>query len=68
MLSACWLIGVYFLAVSSHKHGRLNTSVYGKGSTQWTFWWVEVNLSSSGGTLEYIKLDGPVQIAQLPLL
>ena len=27
MLSACWLIGTYFLAVSSHK--RLNTSVYG---------------------------------------
>ena len=31
MLSACWLIGAYFLAVSSHKHGRLNTSVYGIG-------------------------------------
>ena len=30
MLSACWLIGAYFLAVSSHKRGRLNTSVYGK--------------------------------------
>ena len=29
MLSACWLIGAYFLAVSSHKRGRLNTSVYG---------------------------------------
>ena len=29
MLSACWLTGAYFLAVSSHKHGRLNTSVYG---------------------------------------
>ena len=25
---ACWLIGAYFLAVSSHKRGRLNTSVY----------------------------------------
>ena len=23
MLSACWLIGAYFLAVSSHKRGRL---------------------------------------------
>ena len=22
MLSACWLIGAYFLAVSSHKRGR----------------------------------------------
>ena len=34
MLSAYWLIGAYFLAVSSHKCGRLNTSVYGisKGS------------------------------------
>ena len=32
MLSTCWLIGTYFLAVSSHKlaRGRLNTSVYGK--------------------------------------
>ena len=29
MLGACWLIGAYFLAVSSHKRGRLNTSVYG---------------------------------------
>ena len=29
MLSPCWLIGAYFLAVSSHKRGRLNTSVYG---------------------------------------
>ena len=29
MISACWLIGAYFLAVSSHKCGRLNTSVYG---------------------------------------
>ena len=29
MLSASWLIGTYFLAVSSHKRGRLNTSVYG---------------------------------------
>ena len=29
MLSACWLIGAYFLAVSSHKRGCLNTSVYG---------------------------------------
>ena len=29
MLSACCLIGAYFLAVSSHKRGRLNTSVYG---------------------------------------
>ena len=28
MLSACWLIGGHFLAVSSHKRGRLNTSVY----------------------------------------
>ena len=28
-LSTCWLIGAYFLAVSSHKRGRLNTSVYG---------------------------------------
>ena len=28
MLSTCWLIGAYFLAVSSHKHGRLNTSDY----------------------------------------
>ena len=32
MLSACWLIGAYFLAVSSHKHGRLNTSVYVYGT------------------------------------
>ena len=29
MLSACWLIGAYFLAVSSHKRGSLNTSIYG---------------------------------------
>ena len=31
MLSTCWIIGAYsyFLAVSSHKRGRLNTSVYG---------------------------------------
>ena len=29
MLSTCWLIGAYFLADSSHKRGRLNTSVYG---------------------------------------
>ena len=29
MLSSCWLIGAYFLAVSSHKCWRLNTSVYG---------------------------------------
>ena len=29
MLSACWLIGAYFLAVSDHKCGHLNTSVYG---------------------------------------
>ena len=29
MLSACWLISAYFLAVSSHKRGCLNTSVYG---------------------------------------
>ena len=31
MLSACWLIGAYFLAVSSHKCGPLyhGTSVYG---------------------------------------
>ena len=29
MLSACWLIGAHFLAVSSYKRGRLNTSVYG---------------------------------------
>ena len=28
MLSACWLIGAYFLAVSSHKRGHLNTNVY----------------------------------------
>ena len=28
MLGACWLIGAYFLAVSSHKRGHLNTSVY----------------------------------------
>ena len=32
MLSACWLIGAYFLAASSHKHGCLNTSVYGNVS------------------------------------
>ena len=34
MLSACWLIGAYFLAVSSHKRGRLNTSVYGNTPLQ----------------------------------
>ena len=28
MLSTCWLIGANFLAVSSHKRGRLNSSVY----------------------------------------
>ena len=33
MLSACWLIGAYFLAVSSHKRGRLNTSVYSMGTS-----------------------------------
>ena len=33
MLSACWLIGAYFLAVSSHRRGRLNTSVYGNAIT-----------------------------------
>ena len=36
MLSACWLIGAYFLAVSSHKRGRLNTSVYGNGGINQT--------------------------------
>ena len=35
MLSACWLIGAYFLAVSSHKRGRLNTSVYGMRIQRW---------------------------------
>ena len=28
LLSTCWLIGAYFLAVSSHKCGCLNTSAY----------------------------------------
>ena len=44
MLRACWLIGAYFLAVTSHKRGRLNsgrlnTSVYGN-----VFWMVVCGL------------------------
>ena len=35
MLSTCWLIGAYFLAVSSHKRGRLNTSFY--GNSMWAY-------------------------------
>ena len=56
MLRACWLIGAYFLAVSSHKRGRLNTSVYGRlgvgaggAGEEWTFFSLSLQSEAGGG-------------------
>ena len=57
MISASWLIGAYFLAVSSHKLGSLNTSFYGCLA-----WGHPTNFSLWSRDIQYSKLYSLAEI------